>query len=67
MYFAGLKYPSEAPSVIVAGVTPLVIDKPLAFLTTKLAPIGLLVIVTSLSDLLTMLAQPVIATHRASI
>ena len=62
--FGGLKYPSDEPSVIVAGVMPLVIDNPLAFFTTKLAPVGLLVIVTSLSDLLTILAQPVIAKHR---
>ena len=59
-YLAGWKYPSEELSVIVAGVTPVLMAIPLAFLSVKLAPGGLLEMVTGYEDLLTILAQAVI-------
>jgi len=44
VYFAGVKYPAEEFSVTVAGVIPLLTERPLSRLMTKFAPVGLLVI-----------------------
>ena len=41
VYFAGVKYPAEEFSVTVAGVIPLLTERPLSRLMTKFAPVGL--------------------------
>ena len=40
VYFAGVKYPAEEFSVTVAGVIPLLTERPLSRLMTKFAPVG---------------------------
>lgn len=62
-YLAGWKYPLEELRTRVAGVTPVLMARPLAFLMVKVAPGGLLDTVTGYWDLLTMLAQAVIQRH----
>lgn len=41
VYFAGVKHPAEEFSVTVAGVIPLLTERPLSRLMTKFAPVGL--------------------------